>query len=333
MAALFHDTRMKLQTLNYRTSKMVGRGCPRFFAVIFCCLIVFLPLEKALAYSCTIIFFNDTPLPISNVQFGQSAGIQYYPGPNPLPPGGSGAFTSSTLNDSFGGAGNCVPCGYFNIIYTTPMQEYIQAGQGAAFFFFMDGNLFADDNSDGASPTFDSGGCGMPVWSVSEPYISLWLHDEPMGYQPAIGPRISFELAFKQRETAAGFNTNIFGVGKKWDCSWLSYVTHDVNTNDVVLYPGGGQRTYYTTNDYLTDTTISGNTTNGFTVSYPDGSQDVYGFVVTNNSGVFQEAFLTQHGNIQAQKIQLIYSAYNPTNPVIRLQCVIDGDGRTNLIC
>jgi hypothetical protein len=37
---------------------------------------------------------------------------------------------------------------------------------------------------------------GMPVWWVSEPYTSLWLQDEPLGYQPTIGSRISFVLLF-----------------------------------------------------------------------------------------------------------------------------------------
>ncbi len=66
----------------------------------------------------------------------------------------------------------------------------------------------------------------MPVWRVSEPYISLWLYDEPLGYQPSIGSRVALKLAYKQRETTAGMNSNIFSLGKKWNFfSWLSYVT------------------------------------------------------------------------------------------------------------
>jgi hypothetical protein len=57
---------------------------------------------------------------------------------------------------------------------------------------------------------------GMPIWRVSQPYISLWLQDEPLGYQPVVGPRISFKLDFKQRELASGFDTNLFSVGKTW---------------------------------------------------------------------------------------------------------------------
>ena len=105
--------------------------------------------------------------------------------------------------------------------------------------------------------------------------------------------------------------------------------------NDVVYYPGGGQRTYYTTNppiDYLTDTQLTGTTNTGFAVLYPDGSQDVYGFIVTNATGTFLQAFLTQRKNPQGQKTSLIYYPYTNANPVVRLQYVIDGDGRTNFI-
>lgn len=173
---------------------------------------------------------------------------------------------------------------------------------------------------------------GMPVWSVSEPYISLWLHDEPLGYQPTTGPRISFELAFKQRELTAGLNTNIFSIGKKWNCSWLSFVTQDSQGSNVLHFPEGKQVTFAGTNDYLTNTRLTGNTNTGFTLLYPDGSQNVYGFIVTNSSGVFQQAFLTESWNPAGQKTRLYYSGYNPSSPVVRLQSIVDGDGRTNSI-
>jgi RHS repeat-associated protein len=186
------------------------------------------------------------------------------------------------------------------------------------------------NNNNGGKPT----GCGMPVWDVSEPFISLWLHDEPLGYQPATGPRVSFGLDFKQRESNAGYNTNWFSVGKKWNCSWMGYVTLDANTNKVVNFPDGGQVTYYSNNiDALTSTLLTGDTTNGFTLSKSDGSQDVYGFIVTNSMGAFEEAFLSQRYNAQGQRLTLNYFGYTSgTSPVIRLQSVVDGDGRTNVV-
>ena len=195
-----------------------------------------------------------------------------------------------------------------------------------------------DDGSDNDDPCMknDAGDCaecrGMPRWRVSEPFISLWLNDEPLGYKPALGPRVSFKLAFGQREATAGFNTNLFSAGKKWNFAWFSFVTHDSNGSNVVHFDNGRQTTFYGTNDYLSNGHLTGNTTTGFTLAYPNGSQDVYGFIVTNGSGVFQEAFLTQRKDPQGQALTLNYYSYTNTAPVIRLQNVVDGDGRTNLI-
>jgi RHS repeat-associated protein len=190
--------------------------------------------------------------------------------------------------------------------------------------------------------------CGMPVFGVSEPSISLWMQDEPLGYQPALGPRVSVGLGYNQREGAglypsnffgafstnffAGYNTNFFSTGLKWNCSWFSFVTQDPNSNNVVHFSDGGLATLFGTNDYLTYGHLSGDTTNGFTLTYPNGSQDVFKFMVTNNLGIFQEAFLTKRIDPQMHALTFNYFSYNPSNPVVRLQNVIDGDGRTNRI-
>ena len=206
--------------------------------------------------------------------------------------------------------------------------------------YFYDANTGIEDLSDGVVGTKTTSDCGMPVWQVSEPYISLWLKDEPLGYQPACGPRISCDLAFKQREFVTGYNPIVFGMGLNWNFSWLSYVTMDMHSNAVVHFPGGGQRTYFTTNDYLSNTRLTGDTKKGFTVLYPDGSQDIYGLMVTNSGGPgtnaayggFMDAYMTARVNPQGQKTQLTYYSYNPAYPIIRLQYVIDGDGHTNSI-
>lgn len=216
----------------------------------------------------------------------------------------------------------------------------LQAGQDITFSV-SDPNCLSSTNNnesdDGSDKSRDCPKCtscsAMPVWWVSQPYTSLWLKDEPLGYQPAIGPRISFTLNFKQRETTAGFNTNFFSIGKRWNCSWLSYVAQDTNGNNVVYFPEGGQRTFFTTNDYLTNTRLTGSTNTSFTLSYPNGSQYVYSFIVTNSNGSFQEAFLSQSINSQGQKTIFNYSSYIPSiSPVIRLQSVVDGDGRINSV-
>ena len=176
---------------------------------------------------------------------------------------------------------------------------------------------------------------GLPVWGVSEPYLSVWLHDQPLGYQPAVGPRVAFTLAYKQREYFAGKNPKWFSVGKHWNFSWFSYVTNSGSAaSNWVHFPDGRERMFYgTTNDYLTNTRLTGATNTGFTLYHPDGSRDVYGFLVTNTIGKFQQAFLSERWNAQEQRTRFFYHSYTPgTAPVIRLRWVVDGDGRTNTI-
>src|SRR5206468_392150 len=108
---------------------------------------------------------------------------------------------------------------------------------------------------------------------------------------PAVGPRISFSLAYNQRDTACGIDHNIFSAGRKWAFSLLSYVTKDASANNVVYLPGGGTITFTNSTDFLTNTRLTGDTTNGFTLFHPDGSKYVYSFVVTNSSGGFLKAF------------------------------------------
>ena len=200
-----------------------------------------------------------------------------------------------------------------------------------------DGGSNGSEGGYGGADQHDDSQCsscssGMPAWSVSQPFSALWLRDEPLGYQPSVGPRISFKLAFKQSEKVAGYDTNIFSVGKKWNCLWLSFVSTNVWGSNVVYFPGGRQRTFPATTDYLTNTRLTGDVNNGFSLAYPDGSQNVYGLIVNNSSGSFQKAFLTQIKNAKGQQITLNYQACDPANPVVRLLYVIDGDGRTNFI-
>lgn len=209
---------------------------------------------------------------------------------------------------------------------------------------------------------------GMPVWAVSEPYISLWLEDEPLGYQPAKGPRVSFQLNFSasggayQRELLPAS----FSVGTNWHSSWFSYVTLDNNTpaeyNFVtgnystnilkVAFPGGGQRTYplgfsddgtvlgycdstnATGYDPQTQSKISGDITNGFTVTFPDGRHNFYGMVIPPQlSGSVMAAFMTEQWDNHGNKITFNYAASITNNPpVIRLDSVTDADGRTTTI-
>lgn len=42
---------------------------------------------------------------------------------------------------------------------------------------------------------------GMVTWSVSEPYLNLWLADTPVSYTTSLGEDIAFQVFYKQRDT------------------------------------------------------------------------------------------------------------------------------------
>src|SRR5205823_3532915 len=144
---------------------------------------------------------------------------------------------------------------------------YSPKSERLIIYIWPGGKPINDDND--RPPDCEGSGCntcgviGMPVWGVSQPYINLWISDEPLGYQPAIGPRVSFTLNYNQRELISGVDPNIFSVGRKWSFPWLSYVAKDPNANNVVYLPGGGSITFTNAADFLTNTRLTGDTTNG----------------------------------------------------------------------
>jgi RHS repeat-associated protein len=205
----------------------------------------------------------------------------------------------------------------------------------------------------GATCCQGGGGSGMPTWEVSEPCINVWLYDEPLGYQPAIGNRVSFKLAYKQRDVDLVGNplpiqSNIFSVGNNWNCSWLSYV-EDLNSGNALMFaPGGGARAYFygTTDRYgvvtppaveyysytlmqRTTNTVSGAWT-GFIVTYANGAQDFYQSIPTESlDGSSQVAFLSKKVDAYGHITQFVYQ---DTGTTFTLQSVIDSDNRTTTL-
>ncbi len=306
-------------------------------------LLVGIGTMRTLAADVSITFHNQSP-------FWKLTGQWYYthdPAKDPLSwsttgysvqdlaPGASATYTfptgCSTVWADVQAYTNAVASG--TRFYSTVAGPIFCGGSGDVYVYVPTGRR-PNDANDGSDCSDSCPACGgMPVWSVSEPYISLWLHDEPLGYQPALGPRVSFQLAFKQREISAGSDTNTFSLGRKWNFSWFSYVTRDSHSNNVVHFPGGREATFVGTSDFLTNTRLTGDGTNGFTLSHPDGSTDIYGFMVPDASGNFLKALVSERWNPQSQKTTFLYSGYpSGTSAVIRLQYVIDADGRTNTV-
>lgn len=196
----------------------------------------------------------------------------------------------------------------------------------------------------------------MPVWEVSEPQINLWLYDEPLGYQPGLGEKISFKLSYKQRETRFlydGVSGNYTGVGPGWNCSWVSYLHRDIgdtgeddeNGDPIIGYLGtatmvmgdGGQRTLKadgTTPEYyrqglLTPTANLDGSWSSAVIEYPDGSKEEFDTVTTTPLvvGATEILYRTAKFDRFGNATRFHYDASTSL-----LQKVVDADGRTNTL-
>jgi len=169
---------------------------------------------------------------------------------------------------------------------------------------------------------------GMPSWSVDEPWINTWLHDEPLAYRPAVGPAISFRLDWKQRDEVSGVNTGVFNFGNGWNSSWLSCVYlqgTDTPTLAVELWlPQGGVSHFEFNNGWATNyynnfrlnalTNSSGAVTN-YTLFKPDGSKIIYDFFRTDSYGNWGDVFMTRQVDPQGHALLFQYPNYDPDIP------------------
>ncbi len=201
-----------------------------------------------------------------------------------------------------------------------------------------------------------SGSCGMPAWTVREPWCDLCLKDEPLFYQPATGPRISFELFYsEQYGNATDPNWygdllndyyNCFSMGNNWNCSWSSYILPNGRVanpgyDTVTLYAPGGELRNYTNFDgtvpdpdtntrLLAETNANGDTV-GFKVLYPSGAEDIYEYIWPDPQQELSPLYLlTQQMDSRGRTTTFVYTvnSYN----FLLLQYVVDADGRTNTL-
>lgn len=182
-----------------------------------------------------------------------------------------------------------------------------------------------------------SGVGGMPEWRVSEPYINLWLHDEPLAYQPAVGGRISLHLAYKQRDENSNLDNGIWSFGNGVNCEWLSYAeTQNPETFVEVFLPGGGKASFVLVNDTgqdyhnnfrLTATRDGAGVIRSYELQRPDGSREVYDFLRYTTAGTWSQAFRSKSFDPQGHITRFDYAAYNPNSMTVRLDLVTDPDG------
>lgn len=206
----------------------------------------------------------------------------------------------------------------------------------------------ADTND---APQCADGNCGMAAWRVSKPYLNLWIEDEPLGYNPTVGPRVSFRLSYQQRGTPE--DSLIFRAGPGWNLDWRSYLvvsTNDLN-NAAVYYPNGGSATIavnahdFRTKAKLTSYTHASPLGFGFfetsipayKLEFPDGSMIRYYAAITNELAGSIYYFMGDRSDSTGEKLSFRYtgtliSAGGSTIPKVILNKVIDADGRETLL-
>lgn len=80
------------------------------------------------------------------------------------------------------------------------------------------------DPNDGPEPQPN---CGMCRHDIKEATVGLTLWDVPVGYAPAIGPKVRTRISYNQREDSQPAVFGFYNVGPKWTLNWLTYITDD----------------------------------------------------------------------------------------------------------
>src|ERR1044071_706424 len=186
----------------------------------------------------------------------------------------------------------------------------------------------------------------MPVWRVSEPHLNLWLDDEPLGYSPARGPRVSFSLSFKQRDEDSNLDPNAYSVGKSWNSAVVTHVYslydshYNAGTGADVYMPGGGKshfsNAYYggVEFNYFNNTALQASTNgSGQITSYqlttPEGARYVYAFFQSDPYGNWNNVFLSQIIDANGYVTTYNYATYDPDTEIVQLTSITDPDGRS----
>lgn len=139
---------------------------------------------------------------------------------------------------------------------------------------------------------------GMPAWWVSEPYLSLRVEDEPLGYQPALGPRMAFHVAYRQRGTVPE-EAAVFSVGANWTCSLRSWLT--TNSGYAYVHRGGAGLDRYVidTPDFREGSKVSWVEGTGWVLETRTGAKAVFAlaFQVAGETRYFLSAQYDPTGN------------------------------------
>jgi RHS repeat-associated protein len=174
---------------------------------------------------------------------------------------------------------------------------------------------------------------GMPTYSVQSLNVGLTIHDTPLSYTPAVGPRIDFLIYYSQNDQLQAPSPNFSNLGPLWTHNWLAYITDDptnIGTGVTIYKRGGGGYAYsgYNAGDgtfarepRAAQLVLASVSPVQYVRDFPDGSQEVYAQsdVVTANK---RYVLLSQVIDAQGNAVSLVYDSTN------RLQKIVDAVGQ-----
>ncbi len=182
-------------------------------------------------------------------------------------------------------------------------------------------------------------GTGMPVWSVEEPTLRMFVRDRPFLYKTARGTVVDFELSLKHQPGKAGQVDSkqyaIFGVGTNWSTPWRSYIQQTTSNDATTMtdeawycFLGDGSARKYPLDaaEYVSKAVLT-KSGSEYWLTFPSGERNVYGQWVTLGTNLF--CFMTRQESAEGHTNRFTYqfaTSGSVTN-TIRLQKVTDPDG------
>ena len=144
---------------------------------------------------------------------------------------------------------------------------------------------------------------GMAVIDALTMQATTNIEDSPLGYEPPVGPDISFDVNYDYLESNQPSSFTFTNLGPDWSINWLSYLTIDGSNNVTIQVDGGGSEYYgyntasvpYYPNIY-SQATITKLGTNDWQRQLPDGTIEV--FNQADGSGhLFMSEVIDPQGN------------------------------------
>lgn len=177
----------------------------------------------------------------------------------------------------------------------------------------------------------------MAGYQMTLMLAGLYITDIPLFYEPPVGPAVEFSIAYNQRDSFLDAVPNYSNLGAQWSFDWFTYIADNgtsggrTTVNRYLNSVGQITETISnpTTGLYLSDRfgcTLQYNSgSDSYTLTYGDGSQEVFGYPNTLASGP-RKMFLTKKIDPAGNALSFYYDSHG------RLSYVNDAIGQSTTL-